>query len=273
MYGVGFGYGAIGATTILNSGGGAAYDADAQSFFTASGVTDLTQKNAVNQLVLDLKSNSLWSKMKALYPIVGGNATAHSYNLINTSLYQLSFSSGWTHSANGMTPNGTSAYADTFLTARGLLGVNSTHISYYSRTNIYGNNTQQIEMGTNTIANTDNLYLTYDFANNSYYGVNQFGDSTMSRLGNTLGCLILNRTSSTEIERYFNGTRTFTAVSSTNTPNTSIIFGAIRNAGIVGLFSSKQCSFATIGDGLTSTQAGQLNTIIATFQTSLSRNV
>jgi hypothetical protein len=125
MYGVGFGYGAIGATTILKGGG--AFDADAQSFFAASGVTDLTQKNAVNQLVLDLKSNSLWTKIKALYPVVGGNATAHSYNLINTSAYQLSFSSGWVHSSSGMLPNGSSAYANTFFNG----------ITFFSIANIF----------------------------------------------------------------------------------------------------------------------------------------
>ena len=269
MYGVGFGYGSAGATTILKSG--VAFDADAQSFFTASGVTDATQKNAVNQLVLDLKSNSLWTKMKALYPVVGGNATAHSYNLKNTAQYQLTFSSGWTHSANGMTPNGTSAYADTFLTARGLLGINSTHVSYYSRTNAYGAN--QTEIGTNSLSNVDNLYMTYDAFSNAYIGVNQFGDSTMTRLGNTLGCLILNRSNSSQIERYFNGTQTINSSNSTNTPNTSLVLGGFKNNGIIVNFSTKQCAFATIGDGLTSTQAGQLNTIITTFQTSLSRNV
>jgi hypothetical protein len=268
MYGVGFGYGSAGATTILKGGG--AFDADALSFFSAASITDATQKNAVNQLVLDLKSNSLWTKMKALYPVVGGSATAHSYNLKNTAQYQLSFSSGWTHSANGMTPNGTSAYADTFLTARGLLGVNSTHVSYYSRTNAYGTN--QTEIGTNTTYNTDNLYMTYDAYTSAYLGVNQFGDSQMSRLGNTLGCLILNRSSSTQIERYFNGTQTIALMTSTNTPNTTLILGAFKDTSIRN-FSTKQCAFCTIGDGLTSTQAGLLNTIVTTFQTSLSRNV
>jgi len=57
MYGIGFGIGAIGATTKL-SGGGVAYDSDAQAFFTASGITDLTQKSAVNQLVQKCITNS-----------------------------------------------------------------------------------------------------------------------------------------------------------------------------------------------------------------------
>ena len=37
--------------------------------------------NAVNNLVLDLKKYGLWTKMKAIYPIVGGNAWSHKFNL------------------------------------------------------------------------------------------------------------------------------------------------------------------------------------------------
>lgn len=266
-----YGYGCfISANGKPPSAGG--FDADAQSFFAATGITNLTQKNAVNQLVLDLKSNSLWTKMKALYPVVGGNATAHSYNLINTAQYQLSFSSGWTHSSNGMTPNGTSAYADTNLTARGLIGVNSTHISYYSRTNAYGG-VNQAEIGTNSSSNTDNLYITYDLANNAYLGVNQFGDSTASRLGNTLGHLLLTRTTSTGFNRFFNSSKTSITSTSTNTPNTTLVVGASRNGASIANFSTKQCAFVSIGDGLNDTESSTFYTIIQAFQTTLSRQV
>ena len=56
-------------------------DTDAQAFITATGITDNTQKNSINQLVLDLKSYGVWSKIKAIYPFVGGTATTHKFNL------------------------------------------------------------------------------------------------------------------------------------------------------------------------------------------------
>ena len=62
--------------------GGVSYDADAQTFFTAASITDTTQKSAVNQLVLDLKSANIWTKFKAIYPFVGGTSTTHKYNLV-----------------------------------------------------------------------------------------------------------------------------------------------------------------------------------------------
>ena len=62
------------------SGFGAApapsYDPDAVAYFTAASITDVTEKDAVNQLVLDLKgtgsttnNSDVWTDMLAFYPI------------------------------------------------------------------------------------------------------------------------------------------------------------------------------------------------------------
>ena len=58
-----------------------AVDADAQAFIAAAGITNLTQASAINTLVNDLKTYGLWTKMKALYPMVGGTAASHKFNL------------------------------------------------------------------------------------------------------------------------------------------------------------------------------------------------
>ncbi len=41
-------------------------DADAQAFITAAGITDNTQKSAIETLVTDLKGYGIWTKMSAL---------------------------------------------------------------------------------------------------------------------------------------------------------------------------------------------------------------
>jgi hypothetical protein len=45
-------------------------DPDYQAFITATGITEPTQSAALETLVSDLKSYGLWSKMKAIYPMV-----------------------------------------------------------------------------------------------------------------------------------------------------------------------------------------------------------
>jgi hypothetical protein len=48
----------------------ASFDPDYQAFITATGITQPTQSAALETLVSDLKSYGLWSKMKAIYPMV-----------------------------------------------------------------------------------------------------------------------------------------------------------------------------------------------------------
>jgi len=128
--------------------GGIPLDPDAQAFLNAAGITDATITTAIDTLVIQLKAIGVWTKMKAIYPFVGGNATTLKFNLKNpadtNAAFRLSFVGGWTHSANGIQGNGTNAYADTFLNANTALVNTSNHLSFYSRTSIVG---VQIEIG------------------------------------------------------------------------------------------------------------------------------
>lgn len=268
MYGLGFGYGSAGATTILKSG--VSFDTDALSFFTAASITDATQKNAVNQLVLDLKSNNLWSKIKALYPIVGGNATAHSYNLINSIQYQLSFSSGWTHSSTGMLPNGSSAYANTLLTPSTTLSLNDNHISYYSRTQTTSNG---VDIGVSNNFNANMLDIEINFVGR-YYENNQNSYSSPFSATFTTGLFVNSRVASGSFKGYRNGTSEGTmSITSTGLANFPIFLGARNNYSTPAFYSTKQCAFASIGDGFSDTEAANFYTCVNTFQTTLGRNI
>jgi len=55
------------------------YDANALAFINATGLTGTTEKTAVNNLVKNLKSYGLWSKMKAIYPFVSDTINLFSY--------------------------------------------------------------------------------------------------------------------------------------------------------------------------------------------------
>ena len=114
-------------------------DPDAFAFLTATGITDPTISSAIINLVISLKNFGIWTKMYAIYPMVGGTAFTNKFNLINpldtNAAFRLNFVGGWTHSANGALPNGTNAYADTFLNPSFTLPLNSHSFGIYSRTN------------------------------------------------------------------------------------------------------------------------------------------
>lgn len=253
----------------VKAGGAVAYDADAAAFFTAANITDTTQKNAVNQLVLDLKSASIWTKMKVLIPVVGGVASSHAVNLKTPGTYNLTFQTGWTHASTGMTPNG-ATYADTSLIPSTSLTLNSAHISYYSRTNA---NSLTVDMGNYDNVNNGATLLLLRDSNTASIRMNNL---TLINYSNTdsLGLHISNRTASNVINGWKNGIKKVTsAVASTVLANNQIYLGALRDGTGAAYYSLRQCAFASIGDGLSDAEASSFYTAVQTFQTTLGRQV
>jgi hypothetical protein len=247
-------------------GSGAAFDADAVAFFnrvtTAGGTLSTTEKQAVNQLVLDLKANSLWTPMKAIYPMVGASAAACAQNLKSSS-FTGSFSSGWTFASTGATPNGTSATMNTSLNPSVSLSASSAHLSFYSRTNA-NEGKYDFCAGQN--------YSILLFSNVFYANLTDGGIYTATfGLGNTTGFYIGSRTNNTNINGYRNSSKVINNASLVSNLENSNLYLSSRGGG--SLFSSKECAFASIGDGLSDTQASDFDTAVQAFQTTLSRQV
>jgi hypothetical protein len=255
------------------------FDSDAQAFITAAGITDTTQKTAINTLVTSLKSYSIWTKMKAIYPFVGGTASSHKFNLKDprdlNAAFRLTFTAGWVHSSTGAKPNGTSDYADTFLTPISVLTTNSTSLTYYSRTNIKGGIVGDFDFG-----------LRDWVAPYIYFALRGYGDVSSGRLNssnpeattpttNSLGLFTFNRASSTTVNIYKNGLGTNISQSSTGLTGKKIIIGGGygNNPGTTFYPGNKECAFASIGDGLTDTEAANLYLAVQAYQTSLNRQV
>ena len=250
----------------------ASFDADAVAFFnrvtTAGGSLSLTEKQAVNTLVLDLKANSLWTPMKAIYPMVGASAAACAQNLKSSS-FTGTFTSGWTFASTGVTPNGTSAYMDTNFNALSNFNASNAHMAFYSRTSAVG---VEVEMGY--------WNLSQDIFHLRSASIFQFISSIPSQLAYTTtsdarGFWLNTKRSDSDREIYRNGVSeaTRTATDTTAWNNLKVYLGARNENGTAGVFSNKQCAFSSIGDGLTDTQASDFYTAVQAFQTSNSRQV
>lgn len=253
-------------------------DPDAQAFTLAAGITNTTQIYAVNKLVLDLKAYGLWSKMKAIYPMVGGTSTTCKYNLKDPrdldAAFRLVFAGGWTFSNNGALPNGVNGYGDTFLNVNTTLNTDNTSIAYYSRTNDYS----FALMGCVEAAIPDRgILLSPKFSssfNNDFSCVNS---STVSKTAaiNTNGLFIVSRIVNNQFKGYQNNSIAYTSATNSGIkPNLKIYIGARNNSGnIASQFTNLQCAFASIGDGLTDTEAANLYTAVQAYQTTLGRQV
>ena len=248
-------------------------DPDAQAFITAASITDSTQQSAVNTLVTDLKGYGIWSKMKALYPFVGGTASTHKFNLknpLNTdAAFRLVFNGGWTHSANGALPNGTNAFANTFFAPSSNLTTSSAHFSKYNRTNDL--------TGIKVDGAIDNS-ITQTFFQHNYTDANgvigEVGGIVSYTQTDTRGLFTVVRTATNSSKVFKNATQQGATNTTTITylANTNIYIGA-RNAGIGQFFNTYQAAFASIGDGLTDTEAANFYTAVQAFNTTLNREV
>ena len=245
-------------------------DLEAQAFITAASITDSTQQSAINQLVLDLKSYNIWTKMSAIYPMVGGMATTHKFNLKNPldtdAAFRLSFSGGWTHSSTGALPNGTNAFADTFYNPSvSLNDINSNHISFYSRTDSISG----IEMGGGAGAVLVDLELRYSSTSYNWNMANYISHTN----SNSKGMYVNTRTSSNVFKLIKNSATVLNSGTGTAGVTKPNITYHLAKRNYDTLWSNKECAFASIGDGLSDTNVANFYTAVQQFQTTLGRQV
>lgn len=250
-------------------------DPNAQAFIDAAQITDVTQADAINNLVLGLKYDNLWNKMTAIYPFVGGTATTHKYNLKDPrdldAAYRLVFNGGWTHSSTGATPNGANGYADTFFTQTSMGMFANSHISYYART-VASTTGTKVEMGVGTgLANSySNLAVGFSGVISINAGSRTLGFSVVDARG-----YVLNSATSTSLKLYKNGSLLGTdSTTQLSSPSAfSLIIGAQSNGASRGNYTDREAAFASIGSGLTDADASNLYNRVQTYQTALSRQV
>lgn len=264
---------------LINSfrfGGGApAVDPDAQAFITAASITDPTQQSSIDTLVTDLKGYGLWTKMKAIYPFVGGTASTHKWNLKDPqdtdAAFRLVFNGGVTHSANGVQFGGVNGWADTKLNPNIVYATNdSFHGSIYSRTNTsidtadYGalNGSTRTSFGAKI---SDGNSYTFVHGNPGVITAN----------ANSTGMYVSSRISNTSLKTFKNSLQlgsTYTGANSSRA-NINLAIGCLLIGASPNFYSNRQYAFASIGDGLTDTEATDFYTAVQAFNTTLSRNV
>lgn len=244
-------------------------DADWLAYYNrviaAGGSLTTTEQNATKTLVADLKANSLWTPMKAIYPMVGASAAACAQNLKSAS-FTGTFTSGWTFASTGVTPNGTSAYMDTNLNLNTMNSINDISYGYYSRTN--NQSTGSFGWGVPTpLSPLNEFWIRYTDGNKYGYLFDNANDG--GAVSNCLGFNAMSRIASTTKYIQLNSSIvTYSSASSGSLQSRNFIF-ARGNQG----YEDRENAFGFIANGLTSTNLSNFYTAVQTFQTTLSRQV
>lgn len=263
------------------------YSATAQQIlgseiWTAIDTFVISLKNAFS---LTLGVNNLSTKFPAIYPMIGGTATAHKYNLSDAqdldASYRLAFSGGITHSRTGADPNGSNGFGDTFFNLRTYRGSSTTLVDQFT----FGYYSRQ-----NTLAN-DCLMGAFDGTTSTRMMPNAFGaefsainnaTSTSTQSTRIDKLILVTRNGSSggvsNVVRYRNatqyGTSTQSTAALTNTNNKIYLFGQRNASNALEYPTSNECALAFISVlGMNSTEVTSITTIVNTLQSSLFRNV
>ena len=247
------------------------YTTRTTAFAAATGITDTTILNALNTFDTGLISNGLDTKMKALYPMVGGTANTHKFNFMDAqdtdTAFRLAFNGGWVHSSTGALPNGINAFADAKLNLNTMNSINDISYGYYCRTN-------SISLGSFGWGKVPDKYLSNEFwirynDDNKYGYIFDSANDGGSAGGDCRGFNAQSRIASNVKYIQKNSLiSTYTSLSTGSLFSRNFIF----SQGSQG-YENRENAFGYISNGLTNTELSNLYTLTQALQTSLSRQV
>jgi hypothetical protein len=254
-------------------------DYDAAVFLQSASIAATNYKDAVNRLTKDLKADGFWNKHYAIFPLIGGNANAHSYNLKNVNQYRITFGGSPIHDNYGVDFNGSSQYGLFPLNPYSTLDLNSHGLSFYTNEDVAGAG-QTYDMGCRDYNTTPYSYLIPNAdvgsSNALFYSGNANATASATNTTNKIGLYTLSRTSSSSLSGYKNGTLMVNRTDYTNTtplPNSSqMAIGGFADGNFVFNYSYRRFAFASVHSGFSSSEAALYYNIILRYETALGRN-
>jgi hypothetical protein len=221
-----------------------------------------------------MKTDGIWTKMKAIYPMVGASAAACAQNLKSSS-FTGTFNGGWTYATSGVTPNGVNAFMDTGYSPSVNSTITNNHFMVYL---------PSVPVTSTGVYMTDLGAFSLDFSERFGTNIRNFDGTSFDVRKRTLvnnssvgnGFYLYTRSAVDSAKVFFNNsliTHDTSTTSSYGYPNLSVYLGALRLGTTFTTPSNRRNSFATIGDSLTDTQASNFYTAVQAFQTTLARQV
>jgi len=238
--------------------------------------TDAQARTAITNLVVSLFAANIWSKLHFFLPFVGGTATKHSYSLIypfnNRTSFNANFVGSPTQNQLGMQTNGSNGL---FLgyTPSAIKSGYEFHYGLYSQ----GGDPLtgfKADFGFNVGFNSGFFLQTRYATNNHYMGI--FNDRSVIYTGSDAGYWIGNRLGTSLISMR-NSVNIINVTSSVD-GNTAVpqsyfitLGGQNTNGGAILNGALRTYSTFHIGDGLTTQNLIDINTIVQAFNTALGR--
>jgi hypothetical protein len=245
------------------------WDSDAEAFIAATTLTG-GQANAIRTLVTTLKSSNLWSKMRAIYPFIGGTAAKHKFNLKDPRdldvAHRLVFSGGWSYWTEG--PQASWGIADTKFNPATVLGATSSaSLGVYQSGGLNGS-------GHGAWSNSGTRRMAI-FESGGGFIRSQITSAATEAVspdmrGTTNGFIIANRSSANSNKIWRHGVLqgTNTATETALLPDANITLCNVNGNAASG-YANVILYFAYISQGLTDAEVTAMHNAVQTFRISL----
>ncbi len=147
----------------------------------------------------------------------------------------------------------------------------NTHASVYLRTNTAAGIKQ--ELGSDSTGANLEFSLIVRYTGDQAYPI--IGGLNYPSYANTnsQGMWTINRLNTSNIQYYNRGTKVVDSAQTNGMSSRSIYLGAQNSPTVAIRFTDRQFAFASIGDGLSSTNMTDFYTAVQAFQTTLSRQL
>ena len=263
----------------ISGGGGPSIDADAQAYYdalntenggqvdynTLYGISNSAALTAFSNFAAGCKTDGVYSLLTHLWPMFGGTAATHAVCFIDAAS-ELTYTGLPTHSASGVTLNGTTQYINCNNDPSVDTAALDNHLMMWFDTvdTVYG-------FGSRNASDESLVYI--------QNGANALGDDTdaANRLtaanSNLDEVNMLTRVSLTDLQIYVDGSSigTQTAINTGSLPTAETTLGAWNNNGSPVAYGAGDVKAGSIGDGMTATQAANFTTRLKTLNTTFGR--
>lgn len=265
------------------AGGYTPTDTDAIAYIseveTQGGTLSDTDKEAVDDLYIGLKADSIYTKLKVMYPFMGAISQSTAINGISptdadtTISWALDLTGSANHTTAGITiPSGDEGYGDIADAPSDLLSsVNDASIGHYASDVLSGNGFV-VAPSANTTSAGVRFQMYAESGGNLYPAIGNASFASYDNGSAPIGRWIISRDSSTSLVLYKNGAEVGTSTESNS--GASLNTNSLRffNASIAPTNEVRGTyGFLFVGEGLDSTEAVNMDTAISTFLTDIGR--
>jgi len=247
-------------------------DTDANAYISAATLTGL-ERDSAYQLITDLKTAGLWTKIQALYPFKGTTAAQHKWNAKNpldtNAAFRLTFNGTGTYSNLGFQTNGSNSYANSYFAPSANQNVNSNGITAVVGTNNTVNNdnatlgsyNSESQMTVFTSKGNNTTFYRQSLINNRGSAIIQTG------VNEARGIWTAMRTGATSGKMFRNNSLIGTGVGGGSLPNLNIYIGALNYVGSLNGVSHQRIQIVAFHQGLSDAEVATLHSIIDTSET------